>query len=376
VKGKIFKILFVISLFVFGSSFVNLVRAQGENVRRVQILEPDENVKDFYFAASQNVEVRGDFGADVYVFGENVTVTGDIDGDLVVAGGNITVNGNVSHNVFAAGGNVVISGEVGNNLIAASGSLDVLSSAKVSGGIISAGGKISVAGPVAGRIEVAGQKISLTSSVGGNVDAASENLMLGSESTISGRLKVYSDNDVSTSAGASVSGGIERHSLPKANLSREEIERGKWAGRVVGFLGSLVLGLVLVKFFANYLDSLSEIIKKDILNTSLNGLLVLLVTPIVCVLLLPTIIGIPLSGFLVGVYVFLLSMGKYLAGYYVGKYLFKQENNYKAFFLGITLLHVSYAVIFVSAFVKLVSPLLILGSVWLNFRAKYFNKVK
>lgn len=373
-KNRLFKIFALTSLILVGSAFFGLVRAQSESVRRIQVVEPKEDAKDFYFAASQDVEVRGDFDADVYVFGENVTVDGKIDGDLVVAGGNVLVKGSVTHNIFAAGGNVVISGEVGNNLIAASGNLDVLPTSKVNGGVISAGGKVSLAGPVLGQVKVAGQTLSFTSNIGGDVDAASENLMLGPKSSISGRLKVYSDNEVSTATGASVSGGIERHALPKASVPREEIERGRWAGRVIGYLGSLVLGLVLIKFFAKYFDTLSETIKKDALNTSLNGLLVLFVTPVVCVLLLPTIIGIPLSGFLVALYVFLLSTAKYLVGYYIGKYLFKQENNYKAFFLGITLLHVSYAVIFVSAFVKFASALLTLGSVWVIFRDKNFKK--
>ena len=284
---------------------------------------------------------------DLEAFGGSIIVRGTVDGDLEAFGGDVRIEGEVTGDVDAAAGNVWLGGAVGGNVDVAAGNVYVEPGATIGGRLSAAAGNIVVGGAVAGNANLAGGTVTLaeTATVGGNVEYAA-------------------DADGFTNRGT-VAGSVTRV---------EDLSAGPWRGPVVpprtldvnGFLANLALGAVLLLGLPRVSAEVAARVTTDPLRTGGAGLVAVVLVPILLVLLLVSIVGIPLALLGAVGFAVLLWVGLVYGRYAVGVWLLSLadvENRWLGLVVGLLLLGLAGRIPVLGGLLDVVVGLLGVGAV-------------
>ncbi len=371
------------SLLILPLLFTSVVFAQNSNKQpKTVVLGKDEIVNKDYFAAGDSVTLSGTVNGDAYLAGGNVIVEGTINGDLLVAGGMVEIRGKVSDDVRVAGGQIVISAKIGKNLTVAGGTVNLTDSAKINGSLAAGTGKISVFSPVGKDLNIGGGQVILGNTIGGDVRAGVGQLTLTPNAKVSGDLTYWSDAQAQIQSGAQVLGQTT-HNLPPAKTSKEVrparilgiFTGASLALKVASFLWALVIGLLLLKFFPVYTHrTVGVMIKKPWACLGL-GLSVLILTPIIFLILLITVLGIPIALILLVTFLIIVYLVKIFVSILVGQKILrnfgaKAGSNW-ALLLGLVIYGIVTLIPIIGPVVSLLVVIFGLGAVFLEERDFY-----
>ncbi len=327
----------VVTVFLLFLSFFSIVHAQEMQSGNHVLLPQDAVVDQDYFAAGESVTIAGTVNGDVYIAGGNIDVTGTINGDIFAAGGTVNIRGTVSDDVRVAGGQVLISGAVGKSVTAMGGSITIDDSASIDGSLVSGAGNLVVYGPIARGATIGAGTVQLGSSITGNVLAGVEQLVLTPDAVIGGDLTYYSDTEAQVQQGAVVEGEVTMKALPvdqeKMNERTEEAERAmNTAGivtRILYLLSLYVMGTIFLLLIPEATKKISGYIAASPWNSLGMGFLILFLTPVLLLVLMMTVIGIPLALILLAGYLIYMYLSVLFASYLVGEkaigYISKKE---------------------------------------------------
>lgn len=294
----------------------------GERPGRI-LLSAGEIHEGWYFAGGDRVTIEGTINGDAYVAGGEVEVYGTINGDLLVAGGQVTVSGTVTDDIRAAGGTLRFAGRTGKNIAAAGGMITFEKTSDLSGNLLLFGGNVQLAGSVAEEAKISAGEVSVTGTVNGNVEFAGGRFVTHRGALIGGDLDVLvrEKNDVDI-AGGTVQGRVEITTREPKQASRV-LGFPQWVfwAKVVWALSLLATALLLVFLFPRQLVQTGMTIVARPGMTALWGILGLLLVPVVVLLLMGTLIGIPLALFIFGLYVWLTYLSGVSAGVVVSHWL-------------------------------------------------------
>lgn len=357
----------------------------GDNV----VLSTNEIVNKDYFSSGKNVSLDGTVNGDAYLAGGEVTVNGTVNGDLLVAGGNLNINGTVTGNIRGAGGNINVNGKVGRNVSLAGGSINLSPLANIGGSVTSAGGNLNLLSPVAKGANLAGGQVNISNNIGGDINAGVGQLTLSPSAKVNGNVIYWSDNSASISPEASVTGQITKNLPPKGNQREQSYQTGKAVASgiakaftfltIFSFLAALVLRLILLKLVPIYTSNLANVITTHPILSFGVGLLTLAVTPIVVILLLVTIIGIPLAMVWLVLLGFSLWLGKVFIGLVLGTLLLKnlnqKENSYFALLIGLIIYYLIGLIPVIGWLVGFVGALMGLGAI-LILKKNYYLELR
>jgi hypothetical protein len=159
-----------------------------------------------------------------------------------------------------------------------------------------------------------------------------------------------------------------------------------WDATFIGRLGwwlaftvsSLVLGLGLLLLASSGLDSVAIRALRERLGATIGfGLLVFVLLPVIAVLLLVTIVGIPLGLFLLLALALIYSIGYAIGALALGRLVVKPPTSrYLAFLAGWGALRVLALVPFLGGVAWLVATVLGLGTLWVAARARRTGEVR
>lgn len=187
---------------------------------------------------------------------------------------------------ICTGDNLIISGgQSSGNILAFGCNVDVQRGATVYGSIADFGGNVQIAGAVNGSIATFGGNVTLaeTAVVQGNVAALGGNYISAPGATVRGN------------ATSSVSPIAPTQSVPFNPIARMFNFRFDLLGGIITALAFAALGALIVIFAPNATRRVSEAAQRQPLNVAGVGCLTLIVFPILMILLLITIIGIPIA---------------------------------------------------------------------------------
>ncbi len=339
------RVLLVI-LFFFLASSVPLAFAQSPQSTPVG-LPKSQTINQNYFGTGSMVDVEGTVNGDAYLAGGTILVNGTVNGDILAAGGQITIHGNV-HNVRVVGGQVVIDGKINGNVTMVGGSLTITSGSTIAGSVVGAGGVMYISSPIGKTLTLGGGQVNIENVVGGNTSVAANHLFLTSNAKIHGALWYVSQANAQIDKGAVVAGKIT-HAYPPQKKSTSSVE-AFFAGLGVFFtftkiIFELIVGVALIALAPFYTGRMLDAIRTSAWPSFGIGLLAWILTPILFILLLITLIGIPFA-FLMVVGVILFSyLGKIFAALFLGNWALQrvnQKNNnlYWALIVGIIVLEI------------------------------------
>lgn len=253
---------------------------------------------------------------DLLMAGGDVTVTQDVPGDVLLLGGDIDVTGTIGDDVRVAGGQIRIDGAVAGDVVVAGGEVRLGPDATVGGSVLIYGGSIVLDGDIAGRLHTEGGTVTLNGTVEGDARIAAETITMGSAARIGGNLRYWQKSGQTTFA------GVNGTSTFDPALERDSMNKAEAAGIAAALLAALSLISLLTAALSILVFQLAAptILKHSAkqLRTRpgmslLIGLLTVICMPIVGILLMISVIGLPLGIALLLMFVVILIFLKVVA---------------------------------------------------------------
>jgi hypothetical protein len=275
-------------------------------------------VADDLIAASGTLLIEGVVEGDVVAAGGDVTLSGAVQGDVLAAGGNVVVSGPVGDDVRAAGGSVIIGGSVRDNVALAGGNVVLQPGATVGRDASLAGGSVRTQGKVGRNLSICAGEAVITGEVGGSVEARVQRLKLLPGAVVRGNLIVYSTKPAEISPEARVLGSVDHRAIP---VPPRQGSRFSWVGWLMQFAWIFVIGAAVLAFSRRWMEGVMETLIHRPGMSILAGFVGLLLVPLVSVLLLVTVIGLPLGFILLALYLVALCLACAFVSYLLGSAL-------------------------------------------------------
>jgi uncharacterized Tic20 family protein len=355
------------------------------------VISNTETVDDDLFVGAESVTIDGNVLGSVFVGTGRYAQSGSIKGDLVLGTENAIISGSVGGDIYVGAGSVTISNaKIGGNIIAGAGTITIDKESQIGGSLIAGSGDLKNAAPVGRNVVVGASTVYLDSKVGKEVRVGGGDIALGPNANIAGNLTYAFDEEsdnVAQDPKAVVAGTTSRYTPPQQvqdemNKSREDMRKfGMAANRgwlLISFIGSLLVGFLLLKLLPKTSLGLSNQVKDGLLHSiGIGFLIVVFAIPVLLVLAL-SIIGLPLAGLLLLLLCIALHIAKLVASYALGRFVTAQFNLnktgiYATAFIGLSIFYLLRAVPGIGWIVSTLFTWTGLGAIWLYTRSNLKN---
>lgn len=252
-----------------------------------------EIVSDDLYIAGSSVSVTGTIIGDLFSAGQSVLISNQVSQDLFSAGNNVVITANVGDNVKIVGNTVFIQGNVGGDAMIG-GNQITISGGQVGGDLLLGGNSINVEASVRGKARIAGALVYINSTVTGDIIVDATQLKLGPKAVISGNLTYRSPNEMSKDSEAKILGIVSYESKAVRNESRP-IKAFISFWLVMKVLMMLILVFLMGTMFRRYSVEAAETAFKSPWAALGKGFVTVIILPVISILLLVTVVGIPLG---------------------------------------------------------------------------------
>ena len=373
------KLIFLLPLVIFFLVLPLKTQAFTTRAGDSVYIPKDQVIDGNFYAAGSNLTVDGDVQGDVICAGQNVTISGKVDGDVICAAQTLTINGVVGGNVRSTGNTVTVNGSVGRNINVAAMSFILGNDANVGWDVLVGAALTEIRGTINGGLQGAINNLIVSGHVVKNIDIHIDsyaNKNNGGQLKITDQAKI--DGDVNYWANKNgdinqnnVSGKIT-HNIPTARANGLFLTF--ILNRLYAIFSALLVGLVLVSVWRKHILALTKRMEVNLAAAIGWGAVLLFITPIICILLLLTLIGIPLAIILAGLWILAMFICKIVTAVLAGRFIFrklKQKETEKLLLemtVGVIVCWLLFAIPILGWALSLVAIWWGFGGAWLYFR--------
>jgi hypothetical protein len=276
-----------------------------------------ETVSDDLYLFGGDVEIAGTVTGDAIVSAGRLKVPGHVHGSLTVLVGDAEIDGQIDGSIRIAGGDVSVGGKVGRDVVVAGGSVTIETTGTVGGDLVVAGGDVSVLGPVTGDIRGNVGSLEVNARVGGDVRVHADGIRLRSHGRVAGDL-VYTSRKVARIDDGAAVAGTKRQTEPARFYPGDNL--ASWfASPIFRLLCALFAGVVLVLLLPRAMAVVADGIRGSPASSFVLGLAVLILAPVLVLILLVTVVGIPIALILLVGYVCVLYLSQIFLGLAIGR---------------------------------------------------------
>ena len=335
------------------------------------------------FVFGGSVRIDQPVAGDLIAAGGNVDVDAPVAGDAMLAGGNLRITAKVEQSVHAGGGRLILDAPIGRNVRVGGGQVDIGPMAAIGGNVTVGGGQVTLRGPVKGNVTVGGGRVLIDAAVEGDVESYAGRVTLGPNARLGGKLRYRSGDELVRDPAATVAGAVERLPLPGRSASSPAQRERDWGQRMhragpswLWTAGLMAIAAILVAALPVTTMRVAEGLRTRFGWSLLWGFIALVCIPVVALILLISIIGIPLALLAVLLYFALLLVGYVGSAIGLGQWVlgrFKadaaQRTGWRigAALAAVLLLALLGSVPFIGGFVALVAMLAGIGAITLLF---------
>jgi len=287
-------------------------------------LAEDEEYNANIYWGGESLEIQGKVNGDIFVVAGRVIINGQIKGDVVaLTRDELVINGVVDGNVRAlAGGDIKVNGEIKRALSVLAQRIYINDQAKIGATAMVVGREVEMRGNIAGNLDGFTESLFISGQLT-HTNIEVSNLVLSPTAELRGNLNYKSVVEADIQEGAQVAGVTDwQPARVRDNIRDWNINY--FSNFLLKFVSIFILGLVLIALAKKPAILVSKKLKEDLWKSVLWGLIFFVVAPLVAVILLFTIIGIPLAIILIIVYAVLLYIAKIYASLVIGKLIAKQ----------------------------------------------------
>lgn len=323
-----------------------------------------ERIADDLYVAAGTFEFAGQADRDVSVAAGEATIGGTTAGSVQLATGQADVTGTIAGSLRVVGGTVRISGSVEGDVLMAGGQLELTSSGEIGGDLIVAGGSIDVRGSITGEISGYAMQTTLGGVLQGGVDVDTSDLNILNTARITGPVSYTGRQDADVDANAQLAQGIDQQQVDPWGDGENPLARA--SGSLLRTMWALVAGALLVIAAPRLVNQLG-INGRRVVRSLAAGVAALIVVPILAIVLMVTVIGIPAGVVLLAVLGVALYLSQVVVGATIGRFVLPARWNDGS--RGFHLLAMTLGVVLIGALrlvpVPFVFPLLsVLITIW------------
>lgn len=309
-----------------------------------------------------------------------------IDDDLFIAAESVVIHGTITGDVFVGTGDLNVTGAtIGDSLIVGAGNVNIDKTSKIGGSLIVGAGTLRNYAPVSRNVMVGAGTIYLGSKVGKEARLGGGSITLGENTVIAGNLTYALEEgfQLSQSPSATIAGSISRFTPPSDSLrdmAKAKEDFGKFSlvahrgWLAISFLGSLLLGFLLLHFFPKSSLSLSQMVENSLMRSLGIGFLMIVFSIPVMLVLAISVIGLPIVGLLIPLFMVCLTLAKLISSYALGRFAARQFNwnkmgTYTVFFIGLAVFYLLRALPGIGWVTTFLFTWVGLGSFWIYTRS-------
>ena len=311
------KIALIVAIFLFIGAGTIFASGKTDFQEEEVFLSENEMIDGDYLGAAGVVDVAGTVDGDVMIAGGMINFSGKSSGDILAAGGEIKISGEKEGSVRVAGGNISIEGNIPKNVTAAGGSISIEKNSITGGSVYATGGNIEIRGDVKGDIKAAGGRVLLSGNTDGDVEIFAEEISIRPDAKIGGNLVYHSDSKISFDENI-VAGEITRKALPVVENEKKGFFGFLLGFELLRFLGLLVLGFALYKLFYRSGRDIFNSMEREPWKNLAVGILAVILIPVLLIVLLVSLIGLPLMIVILFSFIIALMISKIVAAIAIG----------------------------------------------------------
>ncbi len=308
-------------------------------------LAADEVIDDDLFVGGEEVTIYGTVNGDVFAGAGRVIIDGVIHGDVYAGAGEITISGIVDDDVLVGTGVLNLdNAQIGGSVLVAAGNVKFDSDSNIGGAVVYTAGVVEMGARVTRGMIGAGGLLDVSGFIGKDMVAFGDEIRLQSTAQVDGNLAYASEEEPNIAEGAIVHGEITKFDDAFLNVDKEATASfwsfTKAITVYVFFIGYLFLGLLILYYFPKQTKEVSKQIFDHPFLSLFVGAMILLVTPVVALFLGITVFGLPLAFVLTLLYILHLCLTKVFIGIFLGDsianiFKLKKTNPYWLFVLGL-----------------------------------------
>ena len=271
---------------------------------------------DNYYAAGNRIDITTPMGGDVVVGGRQVDIQQPVSGDILAAGWRVTLAARAEDDVRIAAAEVVVNAPVSGDLTLAGGDVHLGPQASIGGRSWITGRRVRIEGVIDRELRIAGETVILAGEIRQPVSVMAETVDILPGARLLAALTYQSPQDVRIAAGAVVEGPIIFDRIPPG-----EARRARSFPALSGFLFAVHLfvgGLVLTWLLPRFEGATVAKLRVQPARSLLAGCSVLLATPVIALMLIITVLGLPVGLALGALYGIALVVGLVVTALFMG----------------------------------------------------------
>jgi cytoskeletal protein CcmA (bactofilin family) len=304
------------------------------------------SIGDTRLTAGDDVQIDSPVRGNAFAAGARVGVTARIDRSAWLSGGDVTVSAPVGRNLYMAGGDLRLESVVYGGLRAAGGNVRVVRDALVDGSASLAGGSIEVDGGIGRDLRAYGESIVINGVINGDVELAGERIRIGPDARIAGKVEYRSGRPIVIDPEATIGRGITE--MQKERRWMRSIGRGTTIMGTTFSFGLVLIGALMLLGLPRFTRESAAKLRSRPAVAAGVGCVMLLGVPLMILLLVLTIIGIPLALLFAFGYVALMLFGYLIAAIFVGDTVLERLSPAKAQAVGWRILFLLLALVVIA----------------------------
>jgi len=292
--------------------------------QNMQKLDAGDTIDGVGFFSGNSIQIDGTVEGTAFAFGQVVRINGTINGDLITCAQTIYINGTVKGNIFAAGQDLTLGTQTMGDVFLAGQGIVIAKEAVVGRDLFVGGSTVLMDGVVQRECYANGSDVSINGVVGRNLNMEGTYLNLLDGANIKGDLSYRTHDKAKISSGAVVQGKTNWLYVEPAETQEKKTFVSDLPGMMWGIAGALLIWFLVRIWRPEFWTKNARTIYEKPLKTIGIGILALIVTPILAILLMITVIGIPLGIILGLAYGVAIYLSKIVVAAFIGYWLSKR----------------------------------------------------
>ncbi|MDE2817945.1 MAG: polymer-forming cytoskeletal protein [Chloroflexota bacterium] len=278
-----------------------------------------EVIDDDLYLLGTTLVINGTVNGDVFAAGTTVRINGTVNGNVSLAGESVTIDGTVSQGARVAANDFFMSGSVGQDLLLLGNTNAIGSSAVIGRDLILTVSSMTIDGTIERRIAGVADMVTHNGSVGAEFDISVGDLIITDGASIGGDLTYRSEKEAEIAGGAEIGGETTQEMAAETDDIDVGFSFDSIAFGVAGLIMTAVYGTVLLLIFPRLSVTASNQLLENPLMSIGMGIVFLIVVPIVSILVMITVVGIPLGLIALLLYGIALFSAQVFVGLTIGR---------------------------------------------------------
>lgn len=304
---------------------LSLFAKEDIETRQVKVTA-DQTINHNYYAAGQNIEIYGTINGDLFLAGENIIIdSANINGDVFLVAKSVEIKGHIKGNVRAVVGEKLnLAADVEHNVSFAGKDFSLANTSSITGHLSVWADKVDLQGSLVGDLEGGIKSLVLNNSIGGSANlylwqAQDANWQISDTAKINGDLNYHALQEKTFFKPEQVAGSVNFIKFDKKQSEKTTADI-LWT-MVLKFFSLLVVGMLALYFFKSFFHSAMAKVTAKPWQLVLWGLLFLVAGPLALLLVALTFIGLPLAVITLFLWIIMLYLAQVLSAWLLGWWL-------------------------------------------------------